>query len=118
MLELKEENVNYVEVNIGRPDLFCDEDRKIYKTLHDFIKYSDCRVVVNNAFNFVDNLIVSNSDYGGGGMKYCFWFITEEDADMFITNVLDIFGLQNSALTIYLLNREIMERYFIRRRRD
>ena len=92
MIVVKEEEKEYICVDIGRPDFYNDEMRDNYLKLHNFIKNTECNILVNNAFYFVDDLLEQGSGYSGGGMKYMFWLESKEDLQVFTEQIGDIFG--------------------------
>ncbi len=71
--------------NVGRPDIFNEEDRQFWKFFHDQVKNSEIPVAINGLWNFFENMLNSEEfqGYGGGGMKYVFGFKTQEDLDKF-----------------------------------
>lgn len=76
-----------VWVNVGRPDIFTDEDRIFWRKFHNLIKTSSVKIHVNGVFADIETILVENSCYAGGGFKYMFWFETTIDLEQFFDEV-------------------------------
>ncbi len=80
-------------INLGRPDLFNDEDRAWWKRIHDCIKTCEVPIFVNGMFDSIDKMIENKQSYGGGGFAYKFWFETEADRSSFIRLLISDCGV-------------------------
>lgn len=77
--------------NTLRPTFYTDEDRDFWRKFHNLIRNSSIEISINGAFKFVDDLLVANSGYGGGGFAYMFWFHNLADRDAFIVEFKELF---------------------------
>lgn len=77
MIKEKNNNIDYIEIDIGRPTFHTEEEMEYFKRFHDFVKNSKCKISINSVFNFIDELLREGKMYSGGRMKYMFWVETK-----------------------------------------
>jgi hypothetical protein len=70
-------------IDLGRPDLFTDEDRVYWRKVHALIQETPVEIKINGIWGFIQDTLDNNGGYGGGGMKYMFWFRSDEDLETF-----------------------------------
>ena len=77
--EKLEKGVNdKIYFNTYRPNITKDVDFEFWGKVHTYIKECKYPIIVSKAFYFIDKQLEHRTDYGGGGMKYLFWFESEE----------------------------------------
>jgi hypothetical protein len=91
MIVEKDEETEYLAINIGRPDIHDNGDMERWTNFQRFIHETDMPIVVNNAFNYIDGLIEANQFYDGGGFAYTFWLENETDMRTFIEQCEKVF---------------------------
>lgn len=87
-----------IVLDIGRPDSFCEKDHTDWAKLHSFVKECDFEIGISNAFYFIEEMLHTNQNYGGGGFKYCFWFRDHTQHDIFVNKLVELFGLHAIAV--------------------
>ena len=65
-------------LDVGRPDLTCDDDFRKWTKFHQLVESSELRIIVNGIFNLMKEYCRTEQGYMGGGFKYCFWFESNE----------------------------------------
>ena len=78
---------NEHELNVGRPNVFNEEDRRFWIAFHQLVETCSQPIVVNGAYYNVRDIITTQPGYGGGGFAYKFWFESEEDKNEFSTMI-------------------------------
>lgn len=81
-----------IEVDIGRPSMFSDEDCDMWSKFHDWVISTSIGIWISGAFWTVKNFADDRKHYAGSGYKYCFWFSTQSDADLFKSELKRIVG--------------------------
>lgn len=93
---INESEDDYIEkefpavADIGRPDIYSDSTRSMWKAIHGLIKNGKIEMLVNPMFYFIDEIIKADKNYMGGGTQYCFWFRTEEDKHTFMSQMRNL----------------------------
>lgn len=103
---MKEENKEYLAINIGRPDILNEDQMEMWKQFQSYVKITPLRIVVNNAYPFIDGLIMANQYYSGDGHSYTFWLETQEDLNEFVEKLEEIFG-DSTINSLQQLNPEL-----------
>ena len=70
--------------DIGRPDIVDDVSRAYWKKFGEYVKTCDYPIIANNMFYYIEDRLADPTwQYMGGGYRYCFWFVSQEDLDKF-----------------------------------
>ena len=78
------------EINVGRPDVFNEEDRRYWLAFHNLVETCPQPIVVNAVYYDILDIITNHTGYGGGGFAYMFWFDSEEDKSEFVAAMKDL----------------------------
>jgi hypothetical protein len=65
-------------LDVGRPDLTCEEDFHRWNLFHQLVENCEMRIIVNGVYNDMKEYCRTEQGYLGGGFKYCFWFESDE----------------------------------------
>lgn len=77
------------ETDIGRP-FIDDSNRKEWLEFHNWILNSDVRIGISSAFHMIYNICENFHEYNGIGYSYTFWFMSEEDKEVFLNKYKEI----------------------------
>ena len=75
---------NKVSIDIGRPSFYNESDRKSWFKFFWAVEKSSIEINVNSLYFAIKEYFLEEQGYGGGGMKFMFWFNNEEDKNSFI----------------------------------
>lgn len=70
-------------VDIGRPTFINKAQIALWTKFHDWVRHGPVPMIVSNAFWDMVTMLEKEQFYMGGGFKYQFWFVTEEDKAAF-----------------------------------
>ena len=83
MISNNTDNTGLPSYNTYRPTILAPNELQFWTEVHQYIKECDYPIMVNGAFYMIEEVIAKNSNYGGGGYSYLFWFQTQEDKETF-----------------------------------
>ena len=78
---------NLIVIEYKRPTLLLDDLQTFnyWKQFHNIIKTSQIKILVNNFFWYIDNIIENKcTSYIGSGFKYNFWVKSQSDKDTLV----------------------------------
>ena len=79
-------------VDLRRPNLFTEADFVFWRRIHWAVEEMGDKITKNSAYHLIEECLVSNQEYGGGGFSYKFWFQNTEDRSTFINSLSQIAG--------------------------
>lgn len=92
MIVMKDDNKEYLAINIGRPNLLNENDMKRWTSFQHYVKITELRIVVNSVYPVIDGFIQANQYYSGDGHSYTFWLESQNDLNSFVEQLEEIFG--------------------------
>lgn len=82
-LPVDEDGTRLYMVDIGRPDILGETIDK-WRTFHDWVESGPVEIVISDVYGAMAAYSTEGHYYLGEGLKYCFWFFTEEDKETFV----------------------------------
>lgn len=88
----KQKLEDFVEINIGRPDLIPNENMIQWREFHNWIAECDIPIIPSGAYWNIIERISQNQGFMGGGFQYMFWFKNNKDKEIFEDKLMEIFN--------------------------
>ena len=82
--------------DVGRPSMYTEDSLIKWTKFHQLVEHTDIKIRVNSMFKTLYKECLDGQRSLGGGMKYCFWFESEQDMNNFSQAVDAIFDTLNT----------------------
>ena len=93
MLAVPPEGVKSEEllmVDIGRPSFTNETQIEFWKKFHTWVQEGPVSMITSSVFWDMVAMLEKGQFYMGGGFKYCFWFLNEEDKVAFEDHITEM----------------------------
>lgn len=91
MIDLNSEKTEFpIELDLGRPNLFNEDDFLYWDKIFSVIETDEIPIKISASYYDIKKYCDDRQKYGGGGMKFCFWFKNQLDCDTIFTKLKEI----------------------------